>query len=67
MMVLMTLKVSNESLVFIAFKFQGIHFRCLPATPLAIPLAILLALLLATSLAILLAILLAIPLHMILG
>ena len=39
----MTLKVSNESLVFIAFKFQGIHFRCLPATPLAILLAILFA------------------------
>ena len=39
-MVLMTLKVSNESLVYIAFKFQGIHFRCLPATPLATSLTI---------------------------
>ena len=67
MMVFMTLKVSNESLVFIAFKFQGIHFRCLLATPLTIPLAILLAIPLAIQLAIPLAVLLDIPLHMILG
>ena len=68
MMVFMTLKVSNESLVFIAFKFQGIYFRCLPATPLTIPIAILLAIILAVVIpvAILLFIPLAIPLAILL-
>ena len=69
MMVFMTLKVSNDSLVFIAFKFQGIYFRCLPATPLTIPLAFRIAILLAILLAVVipLDILLFIPLAVLLA